>query len=123
MADVPQPTDDNTIALESRKFCAFGVQNNINMVPVDEVSTAFDRSGIPSNLTQDEDELFNAFHRILNDNDILRLVPQRYQPDVKEPQVLDCGYGTGIWGEELMDLDENTDSVVSEQPLLPEALS
>jgi hypothetical protein len=59
--------------------------------------------------------LFNAFHEYLSNHDILPVVPQDFSPGTNEPQVLDCGYGTGIWIEDLMDPDAYPDSVVSEQ--------
>jgi hypothetical protein len=37
MTSVPEPTDDRTVELEGREFCAFGLQNKISCVPVDEV--------------------------------------------------------------------------------------
>lgn len=115
MAVVPQPVDSATTQLGTREYCAFGVQNNISCVPVDDVSAESGHIATSSNPQQDEDDLFNAFHQFLSNQDVLPTVPPEFSPDVDDPQVLDCGYGTGIWIEELKDIDAYTDSVVSEQ--------
>ncbi|GAB7327958.1 hypothetical protein MBLNU13_g00024t2 [Cladosporium sp. NU13] len=113
MASIPQPVDNATIKLGTREFCAFGVQNNINCVPVDDVSSDFGRTTTSTDPEQAEDDLFNTFHRYLSDHDILPTVPPKFLPKTDEPQVLDCGYGTGIWIEELLDMDAYTKSEVT----------
>jgi hypothetical protein len=118
MADVPQPIDNATLELGTREYCAFGVQNKISCVPIDDVSSYSDRTATSSDPQQAEDDLFNAFHQFLSDHDILPTVPPEFSPGIENPRVLDCGYGTGIWIEELKDIDAYTESVVSEQ--LPE---
>lgn len=123
MAFVPQPVDSATIELGTREFCAFGVQNQISCMPVDDVSSASDRTATLSDPEQAEDNLFKAFHEFLSHHDILPTVPPGLQLDTDEPQVLDCGYGSGIWIEELLDMDVYTDSVVSEKPRKPDVAS
>ena len=113
MASVPQPVDNETIELGTREFCAFGVQNNINCVPVDDVRSDSGRTATATDPEQAEDELFNEFHGFLSDHGILPMIPPDLSPEVRHPQVLDCGYGTGIWIEELMGIDAYTESVVS----------
>jgi hypothetical protein len=44
--------------------------------------------------------LFNNFHRALHNN-VLSLVPKDFQS--MSPTVLDCGYGTGLWIDDLLE--------------------
>lgn len=120
MAFVPQPVDNATIDLGTREFCAFGVQNQISCMPVDDVSLASDRATTLSDPEQAGDDLFDAFHEFLSDHDILPTVPPGLQFDTEEPQVLDCGYGNGTWIDELLGY---ADSVVSEKPRKPDVAS
>ena len=122
MASVTQPVDNDTVEIEGREFCAFGIKNSISCVPVDNVSPGPRLIVSKSDVPQDEDDLFNGFYEILRNSDVLSLVPKDFLPTGREPQILDCGYGTGVWVEELMDPDAYPDSVVSKQPLKPDAL-
>jgi hypothetical protein len=115
MASVSRRIDNATVELEGRKFCAFGIENNISCVPVDDVSSAPRCIATKSDMQQNEDEMSKGFYEILRNSGVLSLVPRDFSPTGREPQILDCGYGTGVWIEELMDPDGYPDSVVSEQ--------
>jgi hypothetical protein len=117
MAVVPQPRVDLVRQFQEREFCDFGFQNDISCVPVDEVSPSSHRTAHLANPQQDEDSLFNDhFHSILDARGIA-IVPEGFQESVESPQVLDCGYGTGIWIDDflvLMDVGFDEDSLVSD---------
>jgi hypothetical protein len=47
--------------------------------------------------------LFDNFQQALHDNDTLPLAPRELQ--LRKPKILDCGYGTGGWIEDLLNSD------------------
>lgn len=112
MAAIPQPVNNATMRLEGRDYCAFGLQNGISCVPVDAVRSFSGRVLCMSDPKQLEDMLFNNFHTVLTANEILQTVPPSFSTD-KDIRAIDCGYGTGIWGDDV--LGYRPDNYVSEQ--------
>lgn len=112
MASVPQPRNNQVMRLGNRDFCRFGVENNISCVPVDSVSSSFDQFIGSSDHNQDEDVLFEGFHDFLSSS-YLPTVPTAFDPP-ESPKILDCGYGTGTWLDDVM--GEYDNSEVSDYP-------
>jgi hypothetical protein len=113
MTAVPQPVNNATMRLNGRDYCAFGLQNGISCVPVDDVRSIAHRIVCMSDLKQLENRLFNNFHTVLTANEILRTVPPDFSTD-STIRAIDCGYGTGVWGDDV--LGYRPDNYVSEQP-------
>jgi hypothetical protein len=113
MTAVPQPVNNATMRLDGRDYCAFGLQNGISCVPVDQVRSFSDHVVCISDPKQLEDTLFNNFHTVLTANEILQTVPSTFSTE-RGIRAIDCGYGTGIWCDEV--LSYHLDNYVSEQP-------